>query len=167
VQATEERALLLRLGEPYKARERFRIDRLLVTKELIKRDDERRALRRCEHSFSVRKLGIDTFEERLEERALTRCGIARRTRGDRDLGALTATAHEPRDIRGGGLADSAQVGDIGFGLGAQPLAHGTFGARNNTSKGTRAAVGVAHAAQARGESVRLSFVRAMSQRMPP
>jgi len=166
VQATDKRALLLRLGEPHKARERFRIDRLLVTKELIKRDDERRALRRCEHQLSVRELCIDTFEERLEERALTRRGVARRTRSD-CLVALAAAAHEPRDTRCGGLADRAQIGDVGFGLGAQPLAHGPFGARDDTSERARAPVRVAHAAQACGESVRLSFGQAVSQRMTP
>jgi hypothetical protein len=54
--------LQLRLGELDESRECIRIDSLCLTKELIERHDERRALARREAKMRTRKLSVDTLE---------------------------------------------------------------------------------------------------------
>ena len=70
MRATRSRAFALCPGELHESRERIRIDRPRLMRELIERDDERCAMSRCKDKMRTRKLSVDTLEQRFKQRVV-------------------------------------------------------------------------------------------------
>src|SRR5665213_109610 len=118
--------------------------------------------------MQLRKLRIDALEEHRKQRVIRRCkprSVAVRLRPSRRC-VLAAAAYEPIDIRRAGLANRAQVGHMGLGLAAQPLAYRALRTSYDASERTRPAICIDDCAQTHWKRTRSGCGKFSAQCVP-